>query len=278
MSSVSVTILQAGHCTCPEHIAIQGGRWRNIRFPAMFALIEHPRFGPMLFDTGYSERFFRETEHFPNRLYRLATPVTLEQKQMAQFQLAERGIRPVDIERVFISHFHADHIAALGDFPKARYVYLPQGYEAVGSLRGWRALAQAHLPGLLPPDFTERGDPVDVASPRALPPEYAPFTVGFDLLGDESLLAVELPGHATGQMGLLARTENGTTFFFVADAAWLMRSIASNRLPHALANLIFSHPRLYRLTLAQLHRFHISRPEVRIIPSHCEETLAQYTG
>jgi len=278
MSSVRVTILQAGHCTCPEHIAIQGGRWRNIRFPAMFALIEHPRCGPMLFDTGYSERFFRETEPFPNRLYRLATPVTLDETQTAQAQLAARGIRPSDIERVFISHFHADHIAALGDFSRARYIYLPQGYAAVHSLTGWRALARAHLPGLIPSDFTERGDPVDVMAARPLPPEYAPFTAGFDLLGDESLLAVELPGHCTGQMGLLARAESGVPFFFVADAAWLMRSITDNRLPHALANLIFSHPRLYRQTLAHLHRFHAVRPKVRIIPSHCAETLARYAG
>ncbi|RLT42088.1 MAG: MBL fold metallo-hydrolase [Chloroflexi bacterium] len=278
MSSVRVTILMAGHCTCPEHIAIQGGRWRNIHFPAMFALIEHPRCGPMLFDTGYSERFFSETRRFPNRLYRLATPVTLEEKQTAQAQLAARGIRPSDIERVFISHFHADHIAALGDFPRARYVYLPQAFEAVRSLAGWRALARAYLPGLLPSDFTERAAPVDMAAPRPLPPDYAPFATGFDLLGDESLLAVELPGHCTGQMGLLARREDGIIFFFVADAAWLMRSIAGNRLPHALANLIFSNPRLYRLTLAKLHRFHVSRPEVAIIPSHCAETLARYTG
>ena len=276
MSSVRVTILQAGHCTCPEHIVIQGGRWRNIQLPAMFALIEHPRHGPMLFDTGYSERFFHETRSFPNRLYHMATPVTLDESQTAQAQLAARGLRPSDIERVFISHFHADHIAALGDFPRARYVYLPAGYEAVRSLGGWRALARAHLPGLLPPDFTERGDPVDVTVAGSLPPEYAPFTSGFDLLGDESLLAVELPGHCTGQMGLLARAEDGSTFFFVADAAWLMRSIVGNRLPHALANLIFTNPRLYRLTLATLHQFHAHRPDVHIIPSHCAETLAQY--
>ncbi len=33
----------------------------------------------------------------------------------------------------------------------------------------------------------------------SLPSHYAPFDTGFDLLGDGSLLAVELPGHAKGQ-------------------------------------------------------------------------------
>ncbi len=78
---MKVHILHAGYCTAPEHIAIQGGRWRSIHFPAMFALLQHPRFGPMLFDSGYSYRFFEETKTFPNRSYRLMTPVRLREHQ-----------------------------------------------------------------------------------------------------------------------------------------------------------------------------------------------------
>src|SRR5512133_1684393 len=117
VGAVKISIFAAGFCTCPEHMAIQGGRWAHIRFPAMFALFEHPRFGAMLFDTGYSYRFFDETRRFPNRLYRLMPPVTLHEEQLAVNQLAALNLRPGDITRVFISHFHADHIAALGDFP-----------------------------------------------------------------------------------------------------------------------------------------------------------------
>ena len=95
-----VHILHAGYCTAPEHIAIQGGAWRHIHFPAMFALIEHPRFGPMLFDTGYSYRFFEETRKFPNRFYRWMTPVTLCEKDLATNQLSTLNISkdPVFIE------------------------------------------------------------------------------------------------------------------------------------------------------------------------------------
>jgi glyoxylase-like metal-dependent hydrolase (beta-lactamase superfamily II) len=268
MNAVKVSIFSAGYCSCPEFIAIQGGRWRNVRFPAMFALFEHPRFGAMLFDTGYSERFFVETDRFPNRLYRMTTPVSLRPEQMAINQLSSLNIQPTDITRIFISHFHADHIAALGDFPCARYVYLPQAFDSVRNLRGLQALNRAYLPGLIPSDFSERAAPVAAALSRSLPLEYAPFTIGFDLLGDDSLLAVELPGHAIGQMGIFARDESGLTYFFIADAAWLARSIVENRPPHLLANFLFPDSVAYRETLSGLHTFHKNRPDVCMIPSH----------
>ncbi len=276
MNSVKVTIFTAGFCTCPEHIAIQAGRWRSIRFPAMFALFEHSRFGAMLFDTGYSYRFFDETRHFPNRLYRNLTPVTLNEEQLALNQLSTLNLKPSDITKIFISHFHADHIAALGDFPRAKYVYLPDAFDSVRNLRGLAALSHAHLPGLIPGDFSERASPIDVSAVRSLPPEFAPFTLGCDLLGDESLLAVELPGHAAGQMGIFARDESGISYFFVADAAWLGRSISENRAPHPIANLLFPNPSIYRATLTDLHTFQQNRPDIRLIPSHCEMTLAKY--
>jgi len=276
MTFVNVSIFTAGFCSCPEHIAILGGRRGKIRFPAMFALFEHPRFGPMLFDTGYSYRFFEETRHFPNRFYGMLTPVTLREEQLAINQLAMRNFRPADITKIFISHFHADHVAALGDFPQAKYVYLPQAFDSVRNLRGLRALSRAYLAELIPDDFLQRAEPVPISALRLLPPEYSPFTHGFDLLGDESLLAVELPGHATGQMGIFARKADGITDFFVADAAWLQRNIQENRPPHRIANLLFPDSSAYRATLARLHVLQKNSPHVHLIPSHCEQTLERY--
>jgi len=256
---MKVAILHAGYCACPEHIAIRGGAWTRIRFPAMFALIEHPRHGAMLFDTGYSYRFFDATKKFPYSLYRHVTPITLRGDDLAVNQL---------------SHFHADHIAALADFDRARYVYLPHAYDNVRFTRGLGAVRRAYLPSLIPSDFDSRAAPVDMTHPANLPPEYAPFTRGYDLLGDESILAVELPGHAYGQMGLFVRDES-QTYFFVADAAWQARSIRENRPPHPIANLLFPDPKAYRETLSALHSFYQLHRSVKIIPSHCEKTLSE---
>ncbi|MBI5935092.1 MAG: MBL fold metallo-hydrolase [Chloroflexi bacterium] len=271
---IQLHILHAGYCTCPEHIAIRGGSRTHIRFPAMFALIEHPRHGAMLFDTGYSYRFFDATSKLPYSLYRHATPVTLTEADLAVNQLLTFNLRPRDISRVFISHFHADHVAALTDFDRARSVYLPHAFDSVRFTRGLSAVRRAYLPSLIPSDFDSRAAPVDMSRPVHLPPEYAPFTRGYDLLGDESILAVELPGHAHGQMGIFVR-DDSQTYFFVADAAWQGRSIRENRLPHLITNLLFPDPKAYRETLGALHSFHQLHPSVKVIPSHCESTLRE---
>ena len=265
----------AGYCTCPEHLARGRGPWRSIRFPALFALIEHPRLGRLLYDTGYSTLFFRATQRWPYRLYRHLTPVTLREEEAAVSQLAARGLRPADIDHVLISHFHADHVSALGDFPKARYHFFPEAYAHVRGRRGLRALAAAHLPDLMPHDFDGRAAPL--GQPRPLPPEYAPFTEGVDLAGDERLWAVRLPGHAVGQMGLLARTGAGV-YVLVADACWHSGAFRDNHPPHPLANLIFADPAAYRHTLGRLHLFHQRAPGVVVIPSHCDEAAARHLG
>ncbi len=273
---MKINILHAGYCTAPEHIAIQGGRWRGIHFPAMFALFQHPRFGGMLFDTGYSYRFFDETKKIPNRMYRLITPVTLREEDLAINQLSTFNLQPSDISHIFISHFHGDHITALKDFPKADYVYMPHAFSALRAQTPSEDVRHAFLRGLIPPDFDSRSRTVDMTQPILLPKEYAPFKTGYDLLGDQSIIGVELPGHATGQMGLFARDENEKIFFFVADAAWLKRSIVENRPPHKITNKLFPDPEAYRNTLGDLHHYYRTHPDTHIIPSHCDETIKTY--
>ena len=281
---MKINILHAGYCTAPEHIAIHGGRWRGIHFPAMFALLQHPRFGGMLFDTGYSQRFFDETKKFPNRLYRWATPVTLREEELAVNQLSTLrqtqgnafNLRPQDVTRIFISHFHADHVAALADFPYAQYVYMPHAFSGLRNQPPSEDVKHAFLRGLIPPDFDSRSRVVNMSAPILLSAEYAPFKTGYDLLGDESIIGVELPGHAVGQMGLFARDENDKLFFFVADAAWLKRSIVENRPPHKITDMLFFNPELYRKTLGDLHSYYLTHPNTHIIPSHCDETIKSY--
>ena len=274
---MKIDILHAGYCTAPEHIAIQGGRWRTIHFPAMFALFRHPKFGAMLFDTGYSYRFFDETRRFPKRFYRWMTPVHLKEEDLVVNQLATFNLRPQDITRVFISHFHADHIAALPDLAWSRYVYLPHAFSRLRhpstQASSLEDMKHAFLRGLVPSDFDSRSDEVDITNPVLLSEEYMPFKTGYDLLGDGSLIGVELPGHAHGQMGIFARDDAGKVFFFVADAAWLKRSIIENRPPHKIANTIFPDPVAYRETLGQLHSYYLTHPDTIVVPSHCDETI-----
>jgi glyoxylase-like metal-dependent hydrolase (beta-lactamase superfamily II) len=230
----------------------------------------------MLFDTGYSRRFFDETKRFPKRFYRWMTPVTLHEEDLVVNQLANFGIRPADISHVFISHFHADHIASLPDLVRSRYVYMPHAFAHLRTSPPSEDMKHAFLRGLIPSDFDARSHVVDMTKPILLSNEHAPFKTGFDLLGDGSILGVELPGHALGQMGLFVCDESGRLFFFVADAAWLKQAIVENRPPHRIANMLFPDPKAYRETLADLHTHHLAHPDTQVVPSHCDETIRFY--
>lgn len=276
MSAVRLTLLSAGHCVHPEHVVLRNWRARPMRFPALFALLEHPRRGPILFDTGYSDAFLRATARMPERLYRVVTPVTLRTEDQAVEQLRSRGIRPEDVELIVVSHFHGDHVSALGDFPRARFVHCDVAWREARELRGLRALRRGVLPALIPADFAHRSLPLESAGLMPLPAECEPFRRGVDLVGDGSLWAVPLPGHAAGQLGLFVRDERGATVFLCADACWTSRSFREDRMPSGAARLLFDDWRAYRRTLGRVAALHRARPDVAVVPSHCVEALERF--
>lgn len=264
---LKLTLLATGYCTHPEWITLRGGTFRSVAFPAGFAYMEHPQLGVILFDTGYSSRFFTATQRFPFNLYRKLTPVFYEDKQSAVNQLDTLGIAAKDVKFIVLSHFHADHLGGLRDFPHAQFIYLQAAYDAVKDRRGFSAVRAGYLSELLPDDFLKRSLVIDETQKLAVPDNF-PFPRALDLLGDGSLIAVDVPGHAAGQIGLFVATEQ-QSYLLCADAVWSSRAYQEHRLPHLLAGLIMSSRAQYRDSFERLCRLHEQYPMLQIVPSHC---------
>jgi glyoxylase-like metal-dependent hydrolase (beta-lactamase superfamily II) len=267
---VRLRVLRVGSTRAFEALAVRGGAWRTLEFPALVGLLEHPTRGPFLFDTGYSTAFFGATRGLPGCLYRWATPVELRDEQRLEVQLARLGLRTADIQGLFLSHFHADHVAGLGAFPGRRVWTSNSAFEAVRRLGSWSGLRRAHLPALLPDDLGARLVPIEAAARRRLDGPWAALGEGHDVFGDGSLLVVLLPGHARGQFGLLVREETGLELLLAADAVWTTRALREKRLPAAPARLLVDDWAAYGHTLAALGGI-ASRDDLRILPSHCLE-------
>ena len=252
--------------------------WRAADFPALPALLIHPVEGPILFDTGYAPAFSAATDPFPERFYRWLTPMQLPAGHDAAARCRALGFDPHDVRHVVVSHFHADHVAGLHAFSAARIHCARSGLSA--AMRGgrWRSVCGGVLRGLLPADIASRARFFEEAAAVDLPRALLPFTRAADVLGDGSLLAVELPGHCPGHWGLLVADAHKGLHFLVADAAWSSEAIRRNLSPPRLTTAFLGTTDATRRTLASLHALAARNPDVLLTPYHCSERAAAAGG
>lgn len=271
MKRCRVHILRAGSCSHPALMTRRDAGLVPTVFPALAALIVHPDEGPILFDTGYDPAFFAATEPFPERLYRWTTPVRFGPGEAVADQLPAFGFAPSDIRAVVVSHFHGDHVAGLTRFPDARIFCARAGLEQV-RLKGRLArVRRGVLAALTPADIDARARFFEDQPRVDLGSALAPFETGADLLGDGSLLAVQLPGHCPGHWGLLVRQTDDRTRFLIADAAWSSGAVRDDVPPPRLTTALLGETGPYRETLNALHRLGVRNRELVMTPSHCGE-------
>lgn len=268
LSKVKFRLFEGGHCTASNHHALAGGTRESINFYATFALIKHPIEGYILFDTGYTERFYQATEIYPYKIYAKATKVFVSPEREATAQLLSLGIKATDIKYIIISHFHADHIGGLRDFTNATFITSRLAYDGIKNLKGLKAVAKGFLPQLMPEDFDQR---VNLLTFVGLPNDTI-LGPTLDLFNDGSIRVVLLEGHADGQIGILLNTDQ-EEIFLCADAAWLRANYKDMHLPNAIVRLFFGSWHQYKASLLKLHNFHLDSPKTIIVPCHCEVTM-----
>lgn len=268
-----VELLTAGWTEHPGAVARRGAGWAPVRFPALVALIEHPR-GRVLFDTGYAPRVPRLLRRGIDRLYGTLLPVHLDPAQSVLAQLHARGLDATDIDWVVLSHLHADHVGGLLDFPAAQVVADPAAVAHAQGLRGPGRLRRGVVSGLLPGDLPHRVvDPVTLPVGRS--GDFAPLGPAHDLFGDGELLVLPLPGHAPGHLGLAVRTQSAAhpDLLLIGDAGWHARAVSHGDLPHPVTRIATDHPADYRQTLTRLGELARRRPGMIVVPSHDQEAI-----
>lgn len=145
----------------------------------------------------------------------------------------------------------------LRDFPAAK-IHLHQS--AIELLqRGAGLIRNIIFRELLPEDFWSRVTPMQR-----------------DVLGDESLTSILLPGHAIGQVGIEFHCAKAKVLL-PADACWLSQSYRTNTMPHPVTRAIHSIPE-YSKSLKTVHDLAIQNPGMVVLPSHCPETAKLICG
>lgn len=268
---IEYEMFSSGYCQQLEKISLNNGKMKKIKFPALFSLIKHPTKGYILFDTGYSDYFFSETKKFPFNIYAAITPVQYSSDESAINQLKNKNITKEEINYIIISHFHADHIAGLKDFPNAKFICLKKAYDAIKTKKGISALKNAFIPNLLPKDFKSRVLFLEDNNSINITDKFSPFEVGYDVFQDSSIIAVDISGHAIGQMGIFFKDLNNKQTFLCADACWSTKAYKEHIPPNSIVKILNPQQDVYLLNLNKIHNLYKKDESIKIVPSHCSE-------
>lgn len=222
----------------PERLFLRGGIWRRVPLKVRYGVFRHPTVGPVLIDTGYGPGVTRGPRSLALRLYNRVLGPDLVADGQPETVLQRLGWKPDEVSTIIVTHFHADHVANLDLFPKARIIAKA---DVLGKILKWPAhktLCHGVFRDLLPADLASRTTDVDGVAAREAP---LGLGMGRDIFGDGSVLAVDLPGHAEGHFGLCF-TDLPVPLLYAVDAQWCAQALEEGRRPGFPASLIADDP------------------------------------
>ena len=95
-------------------------RWTWV--PAPCFLVEHPEAGPFLVDTGLHPAARDNVRRAYGRRAALAYKMRLEEGSTVGARLLDRGLDPLGLGLVVMTHLHYDHTGSVEAFPRAPFV------------------------------------------------------------------------------------------------------------------------------------------------------------
>jgi len=132
-------------------------------------------------------------------------------------QLATLGIKPAQVTRVGVSHYHFDHTGQAASFPTATLLI------GKGDLDALKAGAPGVDAKPVAPWVTGGGK-VDA------------ITGDKDVFGDGAVTMIDLPGHTPGHHGLMVRLAKRGTLLLTGDQAHFQENYDSNGVPRFNVN------------------------------------------
>jgi N-acyl homoserine lactone hydrolase len=196
------------------YTGILRGKKHQINIPASAYLIEHPK-GLILIDTGWHTDIRTRPKDYLGWLYSMSSTAHLPPGQAIHEQLQTLGYRPADVDYLFLSHLHADHVSGLK------------------LLNGVKRILTSHQ---------------ELEDVKKYPMLYLPFmwkdtglttyqfeNSEYDLFGDQSVVFVNTPGHTNGMASTVIRN-SGKFVLLCADTGYAKKAWQHSIIPGMTVN------------------------------------------
>ncbi|ADG06007.1 N-acyl homoserine lactonase family protein [Kyrpidia tusciae] len=202
---VKVTVVDCGPLNIDKGILMTGASGM-VSVPTSVWILEHPKQGLILFDTGVnyqvSDPELAERHWGPG--LREALGCSMSRDQAIDRQLERLGYRCEDVRWVIMSHMHLDHAGGMCHFPQATFVVQKD------------ELRYAWWPDPWPGAVYCYNDYKDTRGYT-----FIQIKGDVDLFQDGTIRLISTPGHTAGHQAMLLRLENRGLICLAADVAHL---------------------------------------------------------
>jgi len=228
---MKVTFFNSAFVPTPSRLVTP--RWKGREdLKVRFAVVEHDTHGVILIDGGYGKEIYREDASFPLKAYRTALRPKIDGCMTPRTALEALGRDPNEVSSILISHAHADHVCGLEGFLRAQVIMSRYTDVAIRREEAWHRLHNGIFAELAP-SLHKRAAHFE----SRMQSGSHEMGLGYDVLGDGTIIAVPLPGHAVGHFGFFF-PKMPRPLFYGVDVSWTLEALSARWAPGFPASLV----------------------------------------
>ena len=219
---------------------------------------EHKNYGTILINTGCSELLKNNPVSFAKFIAR--NQITFTDEDSIVNRLAEDKLDPRIVKKVLLTHCDPQCCGGLKLLPR---------YELRSTARVLTlAILSDPSDGIIAsvmPDMDVPKKAAGIFEGKSFLSDY--FKWVFDIFGDGTILAVDLPGHAKAMTGFFLTEKN---IFIAGDASIDASAIENDLTPTQKLLKNQCYPQDYKETLSTLKKIKTEHPEIQFLFTHSE--------
>lgn len=252
-------IFHCGYVYVPELVAVGDGLPVPRCLPFLAGLAVHEEHGPILIDAPFGHEGPRNVGTIVGSML---TKMGTQFKESWSIipRIEQLGFRASQVNHVLMTHLHFDHTGGMKELSHATFHVNRTEWNFANSLPAFDALKQGYV-------LSDYRALLAKTQLLELPRYFDRDDEGEDVLGDGSIFAHSLPGHAPGHTGYRFKLKGGDEIFYLGDAIFNLGCLEGRELG-MFPKLVAYHNMDAEFTAEELQRYYKKHPEMTYLCSH----------